>query len=615
LPTTLQPDPSCSRQDEFGSRGFDCTGSEMGHLFYIEFGATAGTSVLDTGSPTELAKFTNIQAEDSHDNYVSGTLFEPSLVYIFEFDRGGQDVAPNGDDHFVWAVRDGDVDQANADFALSWTFDDPTPTYMDTFGQSVALDGSYALVGASQDGTQGIFIGQAHLFDATSGTLLRTFDDPTPTRDDHFGTSVALDGAHALIGDPFDETHGWSVGKAHLFDITTGALLRTFDDPTPTSTDNFGISVALEGNNVLIGALHDNTNEPFVGQAHLFDATTGALLRAFDDPTPTDEDYFGGSVALDGNRALIGADSDDTIGENVGQAYLFDATTGALLQTFDDPTPTDGDSFGSSVAIEDDRVLIGAPADDTNGVGVGQAHLFDATTGALLFTFDDPTPTTRDRFGSRVALDGDRVLIGAITDDTIGENVGQAYLFDAITGALLQTFDDPTPTDGDTFGFVAIKDQHVLIGARGDDTNGENVGQAHLFSFMDDLDDDGLPNDIDPEPTNPDIDDDGIPDGSDPDVVAAAVTALPTGVFNSGGDPLGQRNAMLNRLEPIEQAIVDDKTEKAVRTIHNLRRTVDGCPDSPTVGEVPDRNDWIIDCAAQREIRTLMDVLITNLGD
>ena len=118
LPTTLQPDPSCSRQDEFGSRGFNCTGSEMGHLFYTEFGATAGSSVLDTGNPAELAKFTNIQADDSHDNYVSGTPFEPSLIYIFEFDRGGQDVAPANDDFFVWAVREGDVEPAVVDVAI-----------------------------------------------------------------------------------------------------------------------------------------------------------------------------------------------------------------------------------------------------------------------------------------------------------------------------------------------------------------------------------------------------------------------------------------------------------------------------------------------------------------
>ena len=176
------------------------------------------------------------------------------------------------------------------------------------------------------------------------------------------------------------------------------------------------------------------------------------LLRTFDDPTVTSEDQFGSSVALEGDRVLIGARGDDTQGDLVGQAHLFDASTGALLQTFDDPTVTSSDQFGISVALSGDLVLIGAPFDDTQGNGVGQAHLFDAVTGALLQTFDDPTVTDGDFFGRSVALSGDRVLIGASADDTQGTNVGQAHLYDATTGNLLQTFDDPTVTTTTIFG-------------------------------------------------------------------------------------------------------------------------------------------------------------------
>ena len=201
-------------------------------------------------------------------------------------------------------------------------------------------------------------------------------------------------------------------------------MLQTFDDPTVTDRDNFGRSVALDGDRMLVGAPFDDTQGTNVGQAHLFDATTGALLQTFDDPTVTERDEFGDAVALEGDRMLIGAPGDDTQGNAVGQAHLFDAATGALLQTFDDPTVTGSDFFGASVALEGDRVLIGATGDDTQGLNVGQAHLFDATTGALLQTFDattgallqtfdDPTVTSVDNFGSSVALSGDRVLIGA----------------------------------------------------------------------------------------------------------------------------------------------------------------------------------------------------------
>ena len=362
-------------------------------------------------------------------------------------------------------------------YTLHHTFDDPTITTFDVFGISLALDGNNVLIGASGDSTNGTEVGQAHLFDL-SGNLLHTFDDPTATFGDSFGTSLALKGSRVLIGAPFDSTNGSSVGQAHLFDLN-GNLLHTFDDPTVTGSDFFGRSVTFDGNNVLIGAPGDDTNGSSVGQAHLFDLS-GTLLHTFDDPTVTSFDSFGSSVALEGNNVLISATSDDTNGNNVGQAHLFELN-GNLLQTFDDPTPTADGRFGNSVDLDGNNVLVGAFLDNTNGDNVGQAYLFDLS-GNLLQTFDDPTITMLDRFGKSVALDGNKVLIGARLDDTNGDNVGQAHLFD-LSGNLLHTFDDPTVTGGDSFGTsVALNSNSVLIGATFDSTNGLGVGQAYLFT-------------------------------------------------------------------------------------------------------------------------------------
>jgi hypothetical protein len=186
-----------------------------------------------------------------------------------------------------------------------------------------------------------------------------------------------------LIGASGDDTNGNDVGQAHLFDANTGTLLRTFEDPSATSLDQFGISVAMDGTRVLIGAMGDNNNGFFVGQAYLYDAVSGELLQTFDDPTPTGEDQFGTSVALDGNYVLVGARGDDTNGSNIGQAHLFDAITGSLLWTFNDPTITSTDEFGYSVALNGGRVLVGAYRDDTQGFEVGQAYLYSIVQGDL----------------------------------------------------------------------------------------------------------------------------------------------------------------------------------------------------------------------------------------
>ena len=218
---------------------------------------------------------------------------------------------------------------------------------------------------------------------------------------------------------------------------------HVLDDPTPSRNwsggDGFGGAVALDGELALVGAPLDDTRGGDVGQAHLFDAATGVLLRTLDDPTPDPEafdgdydgDLFGWSVAVGGGRALVGAPGDDTRGERVGQAHLFDAT-GALLRTLDNPSPRGEDGFGVSVALDGDRALVGAP-NAWGGSGAGRTHLFDAATGALLRTLDDPAdrsvphPVSSDKpntqfteFGAAVALDGDRALVGAPYAGTAG---------------------------------------------------------------------------------------------------------------------------------------------------------------------------------------------------
>jgi len=318
---------------------------------------------------------------------------------------------------------------------LSQTLKDPTPNNGSRFGwRSVAVSGNKLLVGDLRDDLRE----GAYLFDATTGGLLKQFLDPTPASGDDFGWSVAIDGNYILVGERFDNTFGFSSGAAYLFDATSGSLLQTFYRPPVGYHQQFGFSVAISSNNVLIGAL---------GGAYLFDATTGSLLQSFSDPNPG-TGGFGVSVAIDGNNVLVG---------DYQSAYLFDAPTGNLLTTFINPNP--GNAFSSSVHvdIEGNNVLVGA---------YQSAYLFDATTGSLLQSFSDPNPGTGG-FGSSVVIDGNNVLIG-------GDGEG-AYLFDAATGYLLQTFLEPGQYDG--FGSsVALDAENVLIGS---------FTRANLFQLVD----------------------------------------------------------------------------------------------------------------------------------
>jgi hypothetical protein len=146
------------------------------------------------------------------------------------------------------------------------------------------------------------------------------------------------------------------------------------------SSDYFGYSVAIDNNYMIIGAYGDDNN---TGSAYLFsiNTTTGAVtqtakLTASDGAA---DDYFGRSVAIDNNYMIIGAYRDDDDGSSSGSAYLFsiNTTTGAATQTAK-LTASDGaagDSFGISVAIDNNYAVIGAYRDDDNGNASGSAYL------------------------------------------------------------------------------------------------------------------------------------------------------------------------------------------------------------------------------------------------
>jgi hypothetical protein len=183
----------------------------------------------------------------------------------------------------------------------------------------------------------------------------------------------------------------------YLFDGTTGALLSTFHNPSPSLGANFGYAVAAVGGDVLVGvpALGFGAGN---GKAYLLDGTTGAVLQTF---APSEEELaFAAAVASFGGDALIVSPR--------RAMYVFEATTGALSRTFSDAAGV----FGPAVAVKDSMILVGRSAQAvSNSFGHG-AVLIDGTTGAALRQFD-PVRGAEPYFGTSVAIVGDNALVGA----------------------------------------------------------------------------------------------------------------------------------------------------------------------------------------------------------
>ena len=132
-------------------------------------------------------------------------------------------------------------------------------------------------------------------------------------------------------------------GAAYLFDATSGDFRHKLIAPDAVIGDQFGISVALDGNNALIGSRLDDDNGTDSGSAYLFDVDDGDFRQKLLAPDGAAFDQFSWSVALDGDNALIGAITDDDNGNSSGSAYLFDANSGDFRQKLIAPDGTNGD--------------------------------------------------------------------------------------------------------------------------------------------------------------------------------------------------------------------------------------------------------------------------------
>ena len=378
----------------------------------------------------------------------------------------------------------------------------------DRFGQSVAIDGNYVIVGAwFEDDAGGTSSGKAYIFDVTSGTLVQTLDNPNAfdtSQSDYFGYSVAISGNLAIVGAFGEADAGGSLsGKAYIFNVTTGALVHTLDNPNAYSTsdgDRFGESVAIDGNYAIVSARYEDDADGInSGKAYIFDVISGNLLHTLDNPNAfgtSESDRFGQSVAISGNYTIVGAWGEDEAGgvSSSGKAYIFNVGTGSLVHTLDNPNAygnSSGDLFGREVAISGNSAIVSAPEEqDASGSYSGKAYIFNVGTGTLVHTLDNPNAygtSDSDFFGNSVAIDGNYAIVGASRENDAGGLLsGKAYVFDVTTGELLSTLDNPNAYGTSEFDFfgtsVAISGDYAIVGASNEnDAGGGLSGKAYIF--------------------------------------------------------------------------------------------------------------------------------------
>ena len=374
----------------------------------------------------------------------------------------------------------------------------------DRFGTSVAVDGDTVVVGADRDdserGAAYVFVKPAAGW-ATTSTYAAKLTASDRAEDDNLGIGVAISGDTVVVGASGDEV---DTGAAYVFVKPPGGWGGTINEIAKLTSsdsevnDRLGRSVAISGDTVVVGAEGD---EGYRGAAYVFVKPPGGWttntedgkLMAFEREYP---DMFGYSVAISGDTVVAGAYGDDSIR---GSAYVFvkppGGWSGAITAENAKLVASDGaagDWLGYSAAISGDTVVAGARHESSNK---GTAYVFvRPLSGGWSGTISHTAKLTAsdgvggDFFGDSVAVDGDRVAVGAGVDDG---GRGSAYVFvKPLFGGWADGTENIklTASDGAVNAYfgssAALSGGTLVVGAYGDDSN---RGSAYVFVVQADL--------------------------------------------------------------------------------------------------------------------------------
>ena len=312
---------------------------------------------------------------------------------------------------------------------------------------------------------------------------------------DYFGCSVSMSGDYIVVGAYGDNGADNLTGAAYVFE-TNGSIWVERAKLTADDADGsiqFGFSVSIDGDYIVVGARAANSDVNESGAAYVF-KRDGASWDQQEKLTPDDAaegDEFGKSVAISGDHIVIGSPMDDDNGSQSGSVYVFQRndTNWSQQTKLVASDGVSGERFGTSVTIHGNTIAVGTPYDDPNGPGSGSVYIYQYQemqwNEVAFLTAGDGAE--RDNFGLSVSICGDYVAVGSYHDDNPGEDAGSAYVFRQQSDTWNQEakISASDGAAGDDFGFsVSIYGNTIAIGAHQDhNEKGEYAGSAYIYEF------------------------------------------------------------------------------------------------------------------------------------
>ncbi len=353
----------------------------------------------------------------------------------------------------------------------------PALQYGAGLGKRVVVSGRFTVVAAPCDDYLGLDVGLVKVFDSSSGAFLYTLTNPLRTKARNFGVSMAQSGKRIVVG---------STNGACVFDLTgeePSIPVVTFEDRYPYLRGRFGASVAICGDKVVIGSPYAVIEGETAGIAFAYDLTREdptLHVRAFGNPFLSTSGDFGENVAISDAGVLI------TV---AGRVCLFEFDGGstsppvAYLRTL----PLGANvGFSGSLAISGERVIAGANSE--SGKVVYVYELGGQTQDYPVRTLETPSfLESHAQYGGVVAIDGARVVVGAYVSNPSFPDSGKVFVYDleeASPTEPLMVFSNHEPAEGDQYGFsLDISGATLAVGAPGDDGEVGDSGSAFVYDL------------------------------------------------------------------------------------------------------------------------------------
>lgn len=409
-------------------------------------------------------------------------------------DKFGSSVSSYGK-YLAVAAKDEDNTSAPApdytSISLEATIANPTPGDNDFFGTGVAMSDSYYAISSPGDNNK---LGAVYVYDRATGNLLQTIVNPnldnTQTSDgDKFGNMMAMTDNYLACASPGEDA-GDGDNRIYIFNPSTGTLLRSILPPNNALTARFTIMSMTDS--VLGFGVFTPTGTSYwasdtVHQVLLYDPSTGNLTATLNNPNPygsANGEAFGYTVAMNDSYIAVSAAREDSASNTeVGVVHLFD-TSGGFLRVIESPDDNAYLNFGQSVDVSNDYLVVGAPSYDSNTENnVGRVYVFNPSDGSHLRTIENPNPQgtgVSDGFGYRMRVDGSKFVTLANGEDIGGIiNNRPAYVYDAATGNLLSTLENPSSENAQYGWDMEFSGRDIIIGSPNHDATGDDYGIAY----------------------------------------------------------------------------------------------------------------------------------------